>query len=177
MKPLIFDTETSGLRLPRLVPESKQPHIFEFYGCLVDESTWEIVEEFDELMKPPVPLVEKITKITTVTNEMIADKPPFKAYAEAIKALIEKADRVVAHNASFDVDMVNGEMSRLGMAVDWPEVVCTVEQTMHLKSHRLKLSDLHELLFGDSFKGAHRARVDVEALTRCYKQLRIDGEI
>ena len=50
-------------------------------------------------------------------------------------------------------------------------IVCTVELTEHKKGYRLKLSDLHEHLFGEDFKEAHDARADADALARCYVAL------
>jgi len=46
-----------------------------------------------------------------------------------------------------------------------------VEQTQHLKGHRLSLGDLHDLLLGERFSGAHRARADVMALARCVSEM------
>jgi DNA polymerase-3 subunit alpha len=73
--------------------------------------------------------------------------------------------------------MINNEMRRLGLTVAWPRVICTVEETEHLKGHRLKLSDLYELLFGEKFANAHDAKADVEALAKCYFELVKRGEI
>lgn len=177
MKTLIFDTETTDLRLPRIANPDKQPWIIEFYGCLIDENTWQIEQELDLLIDVPVTITSEITKITGITKSDLSGKPRFDAIAYDVKTLIESADRVVAHNCSFDVDMIDGEMVRCGKTVDWPKQVCTVEQTEHLKGYRLKLTDLHEYLFDTGFKGAHRAREDVQALVRCYQELRERDEI
>jgi DNA polymerase III epsilon subunit-like protein len=74
---------------------------------------------------------------------------------------------VIAHNLSYDRDMLNIEFQRLGHFIAWPPGLCTVEQSVHYKGYRLNLTGLHEYLFGQPFAGAHRARPDVEALTRC----------
>jgi hypothetical protein len=42
---------------------------------------------------------------------------------------------------------------------------------------RLTLSNLHEHLFGEKFKDAHRARSDVMALVRVARELRRRGLI
>ena len=177
MKTLLFDTETTGLRLPSIASQSRQPYIIEYYGCIVDETTWQIISEIDELISVPVPVTAEITKITGITPADLAGKPSFDALAPAIKQQIESVDRVVAHNATFDRDMVNGEMDRHGFTVQWPEIVCTVERTEHLFGHRLTMTALHEHLFGEGFKGAHRAKDDVAALLRCYRELVARGEI
>ncbi len=42
---------------------------------------------------------------------------------------------------------------------------------MHMKGHRLKMMQLYELLFGEQFADAHRARNDVQALRRLAVEL------
>lgn len=167
----IFDTETSGLIENRSIKLDKQPEIIEFYGALVDLTTGEIKAEIDELFKPTKRIEEIITKITTLTNDDLADKPPFSTHAMRIKSTLEEAPLVIAHNLSFDQEMVEIEMERLKKTIIWPAMLCTVEATLHLKGFRLKLSALHEYLFGQPFDGAHRARVDVDALIRCCVEL------
>jgi DNA polymerase III epsilon subunit-like protein len=108
---------------------------------------------------------------------MLADAPKFSEKAEELKALIESHDEVIAHNATFDMTMVDNEMKRCGLTVNWPTVICTVEATEFMKGHRLKLANLHELLFGEVFLGAHRAENDVRALARCLLQLRAMGVV
>lgn len=165
--PLIFDTETTGLIENRSTRLNLQPEIIEFYGIDGDD-------EIDTLIKPKIKeLPEIITKITGLTDDDLKDQRPFRAHAPAIKNLIEKADCVVAHNLSFDMDMVDLEFERLEQTVAWPkERICTVEQTVYLKGYRLNLSALYELLFEEKFKDAHRAKYDVQALARCYGELK-----
>lgn len=177
MRALIFDTETSDLIGNSLLADRHMPHIIEFYGCIVNEEG-DVVEELDFLCKPPQPISETTTRITGITQEDVKDAPPFSHFADKVFELIESADTVVAHNLSYDKEVVNVEAKRLGREVAWPvDLVCTVEQTEHLKGHRLSLSALHEYLFGEPFTGAHRARVDVEALAQCYLELVRRGEI
>ena len=169
---LIFDTETTDLIKNSLLPESHQPKVIEFFGLVLDESKWSILEDLEFFCDPGKPLEAETTKITGIKTEDVAGQPPFKECAEEVKRLIESCSAVVAHNLSYDMAVIDFEMKRAGLEVEWPiEKICTVESTEHLKGHRLKLSDLHELLFGEGFKGAHRASVDVMALMRCYTEL------
>ncbi len=174
---LFMDYETTGLLKPCVVPLDKQPHSIEYYGCLVDSETLEIVSELDFLIKPPVTISAEITKITGITNDMVADAPKFGEIAEQIKTQIQQADRLVAHNASYERDMTLIEFQRLGIEIELPRIFCTVEQSLHVRGYRQKLGDLHEFLFGERFSGSHRAREDVHALLRCYKELVNRGEI
>ena len=177
MKSLIFDTETTGLIENRSVKLTAQPHVIDFYAALVDLRTGEIEKEWDYLIKPPKPITAEITGITGITNEMVDGKPDFAHYAPFIKQAIQEAPLVIAHNLSFDKEMIDLEFERLGQVLTWPSLSCTVEATIHLKGFRLTLSALHELLFGQSFSGAHRAKHDVAALIRCAVELAKRGEI
>jgi hypothetical protein len=143
----LFDTETTGLIGNHKLPLDKQPSVVEFYGCLADLATGEVIEA------------------------MVEQSPPFAAIAETVKLHIERAPVVIAHNLSFDVEMIDLEMERLSTPIVWPRKLCTVEQTIHLRRHRLKQSQLYQMLFNETFEGAHRAKADVLALLRICVEL------
>jgi exodeoxyribonuclease X len=66
----------------------------------------------DELFKPSLPISVEAMSIHHITNEMVADKPPFKDSVahKNLQALFASDDAVlVAHNAKFDVSMLNRE--------------------------------------------------------------------
>lgn len=179
MKALIADTETTGIHPNRTLRLDKQPEIIEFYGHVVDLRTGERFEEIDELIKPKTPVDQesKAFKKVQITNAMLSEKPHFEAFAPRIKTMIESSELFITHNVSFDTDMIEIEFERLGQKINWPQRLCTVEQTVYLKGYRMSLSNLHEYLFGSKFEGAHRAKVDVEALTRCCVELHARGVI
>ena len=174
---LICDTETSGLVQNHVIPLARQPSIIEYFGWTADFNRNELLDPepgqqaLDLLIKPPKPIDAEITKITGLTNEMLEAAPPFAAVADLIKMQIEAAPVVIAHNLSFDKEMIDLEFERLGQKINWPRVICTVECCNFLKGYRLSLSNLHEHLFGESFAGGHRAKNDVAALTRCCQKL------
>ncbi len=173
-----YDLETTGLLSSRLIPLKKQPFATEAYLALVDLDTgpdplWEI----DTLINPQTPISTEITKITGIDDSMVKDAPPFTKIAPLLRMAIENSPRVLAHNASFDCEMLSIEFEREGVTLAWPQTICTVEQTIHLLGHRLTLQGLHEHLFGERFKEAHRARNDVKALIRCCVELRKRGEL
>lgn len=180
MKAFLFDTETTGLISNHTVKLDMQPSVIEFYGCLADLKTGNIESEFDTFVKPPKPLPDKpnfgdkktITQITGITNEMLENAPPFSDVSGQIRSNLESAPIVIAHNMSFDQEMIDIEFERLGGKLNWPERrLCTIEQTAHIKGYRLTLSALHEYLFKEPFSGAHRAKADVAALLRCCVEL------
>lgn len=176
----IYDTETTGLISNRLRKNSHQAEVIEFYGCLIDLDTAEVKAEYETLIKPrEYPIKEETIKETKMmlNNEMLANAPPFADVAETIRGHIEKAPMVIAHNAAFDREILDIEMDRLGKHIFWPPMLCTIEQTMHLKGFRLSLTELHKHLFKSEFLGAHRAKNDVTALAKCCVELKKKGAI
>lgn len=179
MKAVLFDTETTGLVRNRTLKLDQQPEVIEFYACAANLKTGKITKELDTLIKPAKPLSDTpapgdkktITQITGITNEMLKNAKLFKDHAKAIIKMLSSAPVVIAHNASFDRDMIEIEAERLGIEFKWPKVLCTVEQTIHMKGHRLSMSALHQELFGEPFLGAHRAKADVQALLKCCVEL------
>lgn len=174
IKTMIFDNETTKLTVNIGRPLDHQPDVIEFFGLeLLVHEDGEVAEgrTFGQLIKPRKPVTEEITSITKITNVMLSGKEAFHFYAADIKEFIESFDQVVAHNAAFDMDVINFEYQRLDQSVRWPTVLCTVEQTLWLKGYRLKLGQLHTELFGEDFADKHRAENDVRALGRCFIEL------
>lgn len=177
MRTFIYDTETDGLIKSSAVRLEKQPRIIELFGVVLNEHDQE-VETWQSLFAHPKPLDPIIIDVTGITNDLLKDAPPFIDKAAELKQLLESCDRVVGHNLTFDRDMVNNEMRRCNMNVNWTrDMICTVEATEHYKGFRLGLNVLHEELFGERFKDAHRAEPDVRALVRCYIELKKRGDV
>jgi len=174
---LILDCETSDLINNHSIKLEKQPEVIEFCSFTTNLETGERLQELEMLIQPKNPISAKITEITGITNAMLENVPPFKDFAEAIKINLETALAIIAHNMSFDAEMLDIEFERLGTKIVWPRRVCTVENTLYLKGYRLKQSELYSLIFpGESYK-AHRGRSDVEALERICLELFKRGEL
>jgi len=173
----VFDTETTGLVANSLIRDDQLPNITEFYGAIINEAG-ETVEVLESLINPGRPISDEIVRITGITDELVKDAPRFPEFSPQLAEFIESADAVVAHNLSYDMFVVESEMSRAGMGIKWPVVrICTVEATEWMKGFRLSLTMLHEELFGEAFASAHRARTDVEALVRVFNELRERGDV
>lgn len=169
----LFDTETTGLIDNHVVKLVNQSHVIEFYALQVNLETGEKLHELHRVIKPPIEITEKITEITGITNEMVADAPTMGEALPLIIQFLESAPAVIAHNLSFDMEMMDIECERVGQKINWPRTkICTVEQTEWVRGYRLSLSALHEMLFWEKFEGAHRANVDVAALLRCCVELK-----
>jgi DNA polymerase-3 subunit epsilon len=93
---LFVDVETTGLDPSRneIVELAMVPFS---YG--VDGRIFNIHQAFEKLREPSQPLSTKITALTGITNDMVAGKIIDPA---EVAAFANRADLVIAHNASFD---------------------------------------------------------------------------
>lgn len=178
---LVFiDWETTGLIKPEEIDIKLQPYGIEFYGMRINKN-WETVSDFETLLKPPVKIPEFIEKLTGIYNSSVEDAPTFiEVYPDLIE-LFHGAETLVAHNCSFDRDILKFELMRhdLQFKFPWPHKhVCTVEASFSIRNKRLTISKLHDITTGephDTDSNAHRAKDDVLALIECYKWLQDQG--
>ncbi len=94
---VVFDLETTGFNA------AGGDTIIEIGAVKLKNG--EILEKFDRLIKPEKPITERITNVTSITNEMVADCP---SEEEAVKEFIEWTGTrpMVAHNAKFDTSFI-----------------------------------------------------------------------
>lgn len=179
-----FDTETTGLIKPDVVEMEKQPEVIELYMAKLIHRADGVIEQIDEIntfLKPQFGEVsDLITKITGITPLMVEKAPLFIDMFPTIQKFHVGVDAWVAHNCAFDTAMMANEISRIGKIVHFPfppRKICTVQSSMYIEQRRLTLTNLHKELFGIPFEGAHRAKDDVQAMIRCYKELVARGKI
>ena len=94
---VVFDLETTGFNA------AGGDSIIEIGAVKLKNG--EIVDKFDKLIKPPKPISERITNVTSITNEMVADCPNEEV---AVKEFLTwTGDKpMVAHNAKFDTSFI-----------------------------------------------------------------------
>ena len=188
MRITIFDTETTGL--PRREGKLEdQPYIIQFASQTFEydpaSRRFQEVERYNQLIKPPVPVPEESTRISRISDETVKNSPVFAEVAPRIINIFAQSDLVVAHNLSFDQEIVGYELERMGHSKDiYPGTVYdTLEGTRNLcklpgkngNYKAPKLMELHQFLLNESFAEAHDAEKDVEALSRCVKVLLQQG--
>lgn len=171
---IVFDTETTGLLRPSATEVQLQPFMIEICAIKVNKD-FEIIDEFNSLVNPPIPISDEIIKITNITNEMLKDQPAFPLIYEDLASFFLGERTLVGHNCSFDVDILRYELARMECEVrfPWPyEHICTVEKSFAIQNRRMRLSHLYELATGKTeIKDNHRARGDVIALIDCVRFL------
>lgn len=177
---IIFDTETTGFIMSADAPLHTQPKIIELFAIKLDDRTDEIVEELSLLFDPKMTLPDEIVKITGITDDLVRGVGEFSSHVESIQDFWIGQRASSGHNVTFDLDMVEIELRRIGAVnkFPWtPRRICTVECSEHYQGRRLKLIDLHTHLFGVGFEAAHRAENDVRATYRCFIEMKKRGDI
>jgi len=158
---IVFDIETTGL--------SAQTCQITEIGA-VRTQAGKVLETYNSLVNPGVPIPEEITKLTGITDEMVADARPISEVLPEFLAFI--GDRMlIAHNASFDVGFIRKAADDLGLSFP-NSYLDTVAMSRYvnpeLKRHRLdSLANYFHL--GDF--NHHRASDDAEMLSMIYYKM------
>ena len=131
------------------------------------------VERWSTLVNPGRTIPEFIQRMTGISNDMVADAPPFEAVANELKTRL-KGRLFVAHNARFDYGFVRQEFRRLGDRFQ-ADVLCTVRLSRALfpEHHKHSLDTLiarHNLAANDR----HRALADADLIWQFWQTLRRD---
>lgn len=96
LKGIILDTETTGL-------DARQDEIIEIglIGFTFNEEgeVGDVTAVYGGLQQPSAPISEDITRLTGITDAMVRGQMIDMA---VVRALVEPADLIIAHNAGFD---------------------------------------------------------------------------
>ena len=164
---IVLDTETTGL-------DSKSEKVIELamLSVLVDTTTGlpvgpvTVYESFED---PGRPIPPQITEITGIDDSMVQGQ---RINDAAVKALVQEADLVVAHNAGFDRPFVEARFPVFAdkawacsfQGIDWKKEGSGSAKLEFLASER------------GWFYDAHRAQVDCHALLQVLASPLTDGQ-
>ena len=165
MRPLAFiDLETTGAT-------ATADRITEIGIVEVDEDG--SVREWQQLVNPGTRIPPFIEQLTGISNEMVADAPPFAAVADETLRRLE-GRLFIAHNARFDYGFLKNEFKRLGITFRAP-VLCTVKlsRTLYPEFHRHNLDSLIER-HGLQADARHRALADAQLIHQFWKKIHVD---
>lgn len=177
---ITLDFETTGLVGPVALPLDKQPQIIEATLSKLDDKSLKELERFSTLIYPGKPLPPEIVKATGITDKMLVGSEPFLHHLNRFCGMFLGQRIICAHNCAFEVGCLEAELRRAGRLTQFPwppRRICTVEASVHLKKHRLKLGELYQLATGKEIKGAHRTDVDVDALNESLRWLVKKGHV
>lgn len=122
------------------------------------QSTW------SQLINPGGSIAPRITRLTGISNAMVADQPPFSSLATT---LIDKLDNhiLIAHNARFDLGFLKQAFRREGIRFN-PRVLCSVKLSRQLfPEHRRHNLDSVMARVGLRCSARHRALGDAQVVT------------
>ena len=157
---IVFDTETTGL-------SANTDRLTEIGAVRVRGG--EIVEEFQTFVNPETSISIEITKLTGITDEMVADAPN---EGEALKAFINFCGSdnaiLVAHNDAFDMAFLAAAASRKGITYKFSSIdTVSISRAIFTDASNHKLSSIAKYLKLPEFN-AHRANDDAKALAQIF---------
>jgi DNA polymerase III subunit epsilon len=165
MRPLAFvDLETTGAT-------ATMDRITEIGIIEVDADG--SMREWQQLVNPGTAIPPFIEQLTGISNEMVAEAPPFAALAEETLRRLE-GRLFIAHNARFDYGFLKNEFKRLGITFRAP-VLCTVKlsRTLFPEYKRHNLDSLIER-HGLAADARHRALADAQLIHQFWQKIHVD---
>lgn len=155
---VVFDIETTGLN-------PKFCKIIEIGAVKVKNG--EVTDRFSHFINPEMPIPYNITKLTSITDEMVMDKETYEVILP--KFLDFVGDSVlVAHNARFDTGFIRKYAHTLGYTVMNTVVdTMTIGQILCPELAKFTLDRLCKHL-GISLENHHRAVDDAEATAKMF---------
>jgi len=157
-KLIFLDTETTGkdtedrlIEVAYRVQEEKEGHSLFF--------------------KPPLPIKLEAMMVHHITEKMVKDRIPFKGggFQKRLQRFFDEGYILVAHNAEFDVNMLEKE----GMKI--PNYICTMKVARHLdekdeiKSYKVQYLRYLWGIEADAY--AHSAAGDIHVLEKVFEVL------
>lgn len=158
---ICFDIETTGLSAAR-------DKITEIGAVKVENGV--ITDTFSTFANPEMPIPQKITQLTGITDDMVKDAP---SQSEAVGAFLEFAgDNVlVAHNAPFDTSFIAKACEDMGRKYNYTSIDTVAISRAILKDIKnCKLDTVAKFLRLGDFNH-HRATDDAEMLARIFINL------
>ncbi|MBR5562515.1 MAG: PolC-type DNA polymerase III [Clostridia bacterium] len=158
---IVFDVETTGLRtdMVRLTEIGAVKYVDGAERA-----------RFQTFVNPEVPIPSKITDLTGITNAMVANAPK---EAEAVRKFFEFCGDgvLVAHNATFDTDVIKHTCRRNGIEYNYTHIdTLVMAQSLIEGIKNYKLDSLQKHFKLPSFDH-HRADEDAGALAGIFEKL------
>jgi DNA polymerase-3 subunit epsilon len=139
--------------------------------AIVGMRAGEIDWTWSQLVNPGCRIPPSIQQLTGISDEMVADAPPFQAIADEVQARLA-GRRFVAHNARFDYGFVRAELRRLGRPFSAP-LACTVRLSRDLYPEQPRHNlDAIIARHGLECASRHRALPDAQVLAQLWGALR-----
>lgn len=155
MKPIIFfDLESTGtsVTLDRIVQ----------IACVKLDHKFEQTEPVKNYyINPERPIPAEATAIHGITDEMVADKPNFKAYSKGLYEYLEGSDLGTYNGNRFDIPLLSEEFARAG--IHWPlqSINFIDAYTIAAEKEKRNLEWAYRFYCGKTIENAHDAEADI----------------
>lgn len=154
---VVFDVETTGT-------DKSRDQIIELcvqFGVAEDAPahTWRIL--------PSVPMSPGAQEVHGISMDDLRGCPRFADVCDEIRLIFEEARVLVGYNLSFDIDMIQAELVRLGqppLDLSGKHIVDAFRLWQQCEPRSLQ--DAHRRFVGEEFSAAHSASADVAATGR-----------
>jgi DNA polymerase-3 subunit epsilon len=165
MREIVIDTETTGL-------DPQAGHRIVEIACVELIHHVPSGRRFHRYVNPERDMPADAQVVHGLTAEFLAAHLPFAMVADELAAFIA-ADRLVIHNAEFDLGFINAELGRLGR----PQLACPFVDTLAVARRRFpgapaSLDALCRRFAIDlSARDRHGAQIDCDLLAAVYIEL------
>ena len=160
---VVFDLETTGFSVTydRIIQIAARKVL---HG--------QVIETFDYFINPQMPIPAKITELTTITDDMVANAPLIEEILPKFLEFIDGAI-LVAQNASFDVGHIYANMERLNIKHKEFPVIDTMQLARNFYHEELKFFNLKSLAryFKIQQEHHHLADDDTRVTTEIFLQM------
>lgn len=170
---LFIDTETTGL-------DARHNELVQVAWILTDGRDADITSG-DFIIKPVgFTIPASATRIHGITNsQAVTEGRPLNEVLRLLAVSMDAATAIVGHNPGFDLDFIYDDAERAGIDLfkghriydtsDGGTEFCRLPSSCKQYKYRTpSLTDLHQILFGYPFDGAHSAMADAQAVRRCF---------
>ena len=159
---IVFDLETTGL-------SNASERIIEIGAVKVENG--QIIDSFDTFVDPEKAISPEITRLTSITNEMVAGAPTESEALEQFFHFCDGCDIFVAHNADFDMGFLRTAIRRCGREEDPVQIdTLVMGRAMYPELRKHKLDTLAEHM-GVEQKHHHRADDDARVLAEIFLKM------
>ncbi len=138
--------------------------------CIVLHDGDQVVDRFETLVRPIVPIPYYIQSLTGISHAMVASAPSFAEVAPRIYNMLE-GKVFIAHNVNFDYSFLKHHLSQAGYELVAPKI-CTVRLSKKafpgLPSY--SLGNLCRE-FGITIENRHRAGGDTTATVKLFEHI------
>ena len=165
-KYIVLDIETTGLSCTK-------NRILEIAAIKVENKN--IIERFDTLIDPQLPIPYRITQITGINDNMVCGAPLIENVLPELYDFFENLP-IIAHNAPFDISFISHNLSSCGYLLN-NRIIDTLKiaRDIYPNFSNHKLDNIAKNL-NVTVETAHRAMADVETLHEVFNIMLNDIE-